>query len=301
LNRKTVIIVTGPTASGKTSLAIDIALFFKTEIVSADSRQCFRELNIGVAKPDGQQLASVKHHFINSHSIYDEVNAAVFAEFAHHALNEIFRNHDVAVVAGGTGLYIKALTEGLDDIPEIPAQIRNEIRTAYNQHGIEWLKMQVSEQDPLYYSTGETDNPQRMLRALEVKLATGKSIRKFQGGGSTGSKYNFIKYAIELPRAQLYAMINMRVDHMMQQGLEAEAGSLLPNRHLNALQTVGYSELFDYFDGKISLPEAIDKIKQNTRNYAKRQLTWFRKDKEIRWIKDFAGIRDELRTLLQTS
>jgi len=301
LNKKRVILITGPTASGKTSLAIQVALHFNTEIISADSRQCFRELNIGVAKPSAEQLAAVRHHFINSHSIHDEVNAAVFAAYANDVLAEIFTKHDVAVMAGGTGLYIRAFEKGLDDIPDIPAGIRNDILENYRQHGIGWLQNQLQLDDPVYFEHGEILNPQRMMRALEVKLATGRSIKEFQLKTARGNDENvardfdFPKFAVDLPRERLYAQINQRVDDMITQGLEAEARSLLPFRHLNALQTVGYSEMFDYFDGKRSREEAIAKIKQNTRNYAKRQMTWFRRDAEICWIRTPDEIQEKVR------
>jgi tRNA dimethylallyltransferase len=287
VKNKTVILITGPTASGKTSLALTTAQHYKTEIISADSRQCFIELNIGVAKPSLSELASVKHYFINSHSIHDEVNAVTFAQYATNAAEKIFSGHDVLVMAGGTGLYIKAFLEGLDDIPTIPAAIRENIVTQYEQNGLQWLQEQVRENDPDYFNKGENSNPQRLMRALEVKAGTGKSITAFHGtlkGSGAADKYKVQKYAIDISREELYENINQRVDAMMNEGLLEEVKSLVPYKHLNALQTVGYTELFDHLDGKCSLEEAVNKIKQNTRNYAKRQMTWFRKDKEINYI-----------------
>lgn len=248
-----------------------------TSIISADSRQCFRELNIGVAKPSPAELKEVSHYFINSHSIHDTVTAATFADYAEAALQEIFADSDVAVMAGGTGLYIKAFLEGFDEIPEVPVSLRQTIRDDFNTKGMEWLKNEVRVNDPVYFQQGETTNPQRMMRALEVKLATGKSIRDFQTSRRKTRDFTVENIAIEPPREQLYQNINERVDRMMEEGLLAEAKALVPFRHLNALQTVGYTELFDYFDGKYSLAEAVEKIKQNTRNYAKRQMTWMRK------------------------
>jgi tRNA dimethylallyltransferase len=295
LNSKTLIILTGPTASGKTSLAIELALHLSTEIVSADSRQCYRELNIGVAKPDQQQLAAVPHHFINSHSIFDDVNAAVFSEYAHKVLDTLFVNRDTAVMAGGTGLYIRAFTDGLTSIPKIPADLRRELRGQYDKNGLDWLKDELIKADPLYAAEGEMKNPQRMLRALEVKKATGVSIKQYHSiSDDQRHYYNIRKFAVEISRDQLYHNINHRVDQMVNLGLIEEARSLLPFRHLNALQTVGYAELFDYFDGRVNESEAIDKIKQHTRNYAKRQLTWFRKEEGIKWIK---GIDDILQAI----
>lgn len=251
-------------------------------------------MNIGVAKPSPEELAAVNHYFVNSHSIHDHVNAVVFAKYANQALDEIFFQNDVAVMAGGTGLYLRAFTEGLDDIPDIDPEIRNGIIQHYEANGIQGLQEQLQSTDPLYYKKGEIQNPQRMMRALEVKMATGKSILEFQKtrfdrDNTTTTKkatpYDIVKYAIDLPRAELYSNINMRVDQMMQDGLLDEVKSLLPFKQLNALQTVGYTELFEYLDGNTSLPEAVEKIKQNTRRYAKRQLTWFRKDSHLHWLK----------------
>jgi tRNA dimethylallyltransferase len=280
VKEKTLILVAGPTASGKTSCALELARSHKTSIISADSRQCFKELNIGVAKPSPAELAEIRHYFINTHSIHDTVNAMTFAEYANNALNEIFRSNNIAVMAGGTGLYIKAFLEGFDDIPDVPSEIRNRVKEEYELKGREWLQKELQEKDPVYYEKGEIMNPQRMMRALEVKLATGRSIREFQRA-SAGRRHDFLIKNITLspPRETLYRNINQRVEEMMEKGLLEEARALLPFRHLNALQTVGYTELFDYFDGKYSLPEAVEKIKQNTRNYAKRQLTWLRKVK----------------------
>ena len=287
MKTKTVILITGPTASGKTSLAISAAQHYHTEIISADSRQCFIEMNIGVAKPSAEELAAVKHHFINSHSIHHEVNAATFAQYANDAAEKIFSLNDVLVMTGGTGLYIKAFLEGLDDIPQVAPEIRENILKNYESKGLQWLQDEVRVNDPEFFSEGEVKNPQRLMRALEVKLATGQSIKTFHGkqsGGGVSETYNVVKYAIDIPREQLYENINSRVDRMMKDGLMEEVRSLYPYRHLNALQTVGYTELFEHLDGKMSVDEAVNKIKQNTRNYAKRQMTWFRKDKGIVWI-----------------
>jgi tRNA dimethylallyltransferase len=295
VNTKTVILITGPTASGKTSLALQTALRYNTEIISADSRQCFIEMNIGVAKPSPEELAAVPHYFINSHSIHDDVNASTFARYASNAAEKIFQHHDVLVMAGGTGLYIKAFLEGLDDVPSVPSELRDHIKKQYEEKGSQWLQDEIRASDPKFFAEGEIKNPQRLMRALEVKLATGRSIKDYHnssGSSSAGAakKYNVLKYAIDIPREQLYQHINSRVDKMIREGLVEEARSLLPFRKLNALQTVGYSELFDCFDGKIALEEAINKIKQNTRNYAKRQITWFKKDKQIKWISSLAEV-----------
>lgn len=284
MKQKTCIIITGPTAAGKTALAIAIAQHFNTEIISADSRQCFREMSIGVAKPSAEQLQQVHHYFINSHSIHDDVNAAVFEQYALHAADTVFQQHDVVVMVGGTGLYIKAFCEGLDDMPPVSQQVREQITAAFKEKGLEWLQQQVQEHDPLYYSTGEIQNPQRLMRALEVKLATGQSIRSFQQRKSVERPFNIIKTGLELPKEVLHGNIDQRVHEMIAQGLADEVRALVPWRHLNALRTVGYSEMFDYLDGNISLQEAIALIQKNTRQYAKRQMTWFKKDTAIQWF-----------------
>ncbi|AEV98345.1 tRNA (adenosine(37)-N6)-dimethylallyltransferase MiaA [Niastella koreensis] len=282
MNKKTCVIIAGPTAVGKTAAAIEVARHFYTEIISADSRQCFKEMDIGVAKPSPEELKQVHHYFINTHSIQDNVNAAVFEQYALQAIDNIFQQHDIAVVTGGTGLYIKAFCEGLDDMPPLSPEIRTAIQEQYQQHGIAWLQQQVQEQDPLYYATGEIQNPQRLMRALEVKQATGQSIRSFQQQKKVTRPFNIIKLGLELPKPELHARINTRVDGMMKQGLKAEAERLYPFRELNALQTVGYKEFFDYFDGEEGDP--VEKIKVNTRHYAKRQMTWFKKDAAFQWF-----------------
>jgi tRNA dimethylallyltransferase len=277
MNRKTCIIVTGPTAVGKTSYSIDLALQYNTQIISADSRQCFKELNIGVAKPSKEQLQKVKHYFINTHSILEEVNAKIFEEYALRSVDEIFKNNDVAIMVGGTGLYIKAFCEGLDDIPETDEMIRKKLNEQYLDKGIQWLQNEIELHDPQYFLKGEMQNPQRMLRALEVKLSTDKSILSFHSQKKIKRVFNIKTIVMDLPREQLYNNINLRVDEMIKEGLVKEAESLFAFRHYNALQTVGYSELFNYFEGKISLSNAIEEIKKNTRHYAKRQMTWLRK------------------------
>ncbi|HSC36812.1 MAG TPA: tRNA (adenosine(37)-N6)-dimethylallyltransferase MiaA [Chitinophagaceae bacterium] len=283
----TCIVIAGPTAVGKTALAIAVAQHFNTSIISADSRQCFTELSIGVAKPSPEELQQVKHYFINSHSVKQDVNAAVFEQYALTTAETIFRDHDTVVMAGGTGLYIKAFCEGLDDIPGIDATLREELLQQYKTGGMNWLQEAVRTEDPVYYASGEIQNPRRLLRALEVKRATGQSIRSFQEGKTASRDFNIIKIGLDLPREQLYNNINHRVDNMMQEGLLAEVTALLPYRQLNALQTVGYKELFDYLDNTLSLDAAVDLIKTNTRRYAKRQLTWFRKDAAIKWFSPF--------------
>ena len=277
MKKNTCLIITGPTAVGKSSLAIQLALKYNTSIISADSRQCYKEMNIGVAKPLPEQLQQVHHYFINSHSITEEVNAAGFEQYAIDAATTIFENNRVAVVVGGTGLYIKAFCEGLDLVPPVDLVIRDEVIKNYEIKGIGWLKQQIQEKDPQFFTAGEMQNPQRMMRALEVKLSTGMSIRQYQRGKKADRDFDCIMIGLELPKELLHQQINQRVDDMMRQGLLEEVKGLYSSRFLNALQTVGYSELFHFIEGQLTLPEAIMLIKQNTRRYAKRQITWFKK------------------------
>jgi len=279
-----VIIIVGPTASGKTALSLKLAQQLNTDIISADSRQCFRELNIGVAKPTSEELQQVKHYFINSHSIYDVVNAQVFEQYALNAVDEIFTHNKYAVMVGGTGLYIKAFCEGLDEIPKIEEKIRQDIVNLYKTSGLAWLQQQVQVNDPEFWAVAEQQNPQRLMRALEIKMATGKSVLHFRKIKPVERPFNIIKMGISLPRHILYNNINTRVDDMIRSGLVEEGRAMLPNRQINALQTVGYKELFSFFDGACTLAEAIEQIKLNTRHYAKRQLTWFQKDGTVNWM-----------------
>lgn len=281
---KTCIIIAGPTAVGKTAYAIQLAQYFNTSIISADSRQCFKELTIGVAKPSEEELQYVPHHFINSHSVNEEVNAAVFEQYALQKINEIFVSNDIAVMVGGTGLYIKAFCEGIDEVPAVDAAVRQQIIAGYEHNGMEWLQQQVEAKDPFYFEKGEIKNPQRLMRALEVKLSTGNSITSYQTQQKKEREFNIVKIALELPRETLYQNINKRVDSMIAEGLVEEVRGLLPLKNYNALQTVGYRELFEYFEGNTTIEKAIEQVKQNTRHYAKRQMTWFKKDPEWKWI-----------------
>jgi tRNA dimethylallyltransferase len=283
---KTVIIITGPTGSGKTELAVQLALHFNTSIISADSRQCFRELNIGVAKPTPLQLSEVKHYFISSLSIQEEVNAAVFESMALQCCEEIFLRQDVVVMCGGTGLYIRAFREGLDEIPWIDEGIRKKIRDQYLENGLEWLQGAIKNEDPLFYAAGEITNPQRIMRALEVVQSTGRSIISFRNHPKKQRPFRILEFAIRLPRKELYRRIDQRVDDMMEAGLLDEVKKLLPYQHLNALQTVGYTELFEYLQGRSSLGDAVSLIKQNTRHYAKRQITWLNKNENLIWLEN---------------
>ncbi|MFP5042802.1 tRNA (adenosine(37)-N6)-dimethylallyltransferase MiaA [Parasediminibacterium sp. JCM 36343] len=296
----TVIIIAGPTAVGKTALAIQLALHFNTSIISADSRQCFKELNIGVAKPTLQELNTVSHYFIGTHSIEEEVNAGIFEKYALEVAATIFQQHPIAIMVGGTGLYIKAFTEGIDAMPSIPDTLRATIIQQYEQQGLGWLQEQVQAQDPIFWQQAEKQNPQRLMRALEITIATGKSITQFRSQQTANRPFDIIKVGIEMPREQLVNRIIHRIDMMVNDGLVAEAEALLPFQHLNALQTVGYKELFAYFNQQCTLPEAINQIKTNTRQYAKRQMTWFKKDKSFQWFMQSPNLLEDVMGYLET-
>ena len=283
---KTVVIIAGPTATGKTALSLELATHFNTEIISADSRQCYKELNVGVAKPSEQELASIKHYFINSHSIHDNVNAQVFEKYALSSVEKIFRKNDIAIMVGGTGMYIKAFCEGLDEIPETNAEIRKEIIKNYAEKGLVWLQDEVKKHDFEFWQQAEQKNPQRLMRALEVITSTGRSITAFRKNEKIQRSFNIKKIGITLAKEPLHINIEKRVDEMIKKGLIEEVKALYQYKNINALQTVGYKEIFSFLDGKISLGEAISKIKVNTKQYAKRQQTWFKKDKEISWMRE---------------
>ena len=275
----------GPTAVGKTSFAVALAKALDTEIISADARQCYKEMNIGVARPSIEELKAAPHHFIASHSITENINASYFENWAMEKVQALFTAKDAVVMVGGTGLYIKAFCEGLDLIPAIDTSIRENIILQYEKLGMRWLQKEVSVKDPPYWEKGEQKNPQRLMRALEVILGTGSSILSFQNKKAIERPFKMVKIGLELEREELYQRINDRVLNMIELGLENEVKSLEAFAHLNALQTVGYSEWKDYFEQKISLEKVIENIQQNTRHYAKRQMTWFKRDPSITWFK----------------
>ena len=277
-------VIAGPTAVGKTAVAIQLAQRLGTSIISADSRQCYKEMTIGTAKPSPAELKSVKHYFIDEFRVTDHLTAADFEALGLKYLGEIFADSNTAVLCGGTGLYIKALCEGLDEMPGTDPHIVKQTEDEYGQYGLNWLQEALQKEDPDFYSTGEIQNPARMLRALSFIRSTGSSITRYRTQSKKRRPFKIIKAGLELPRGQLYDRINQRAADMMGQGLLAEVQRLYPHRHLKNLQTVGYSELFDHIDGKCTLADAVDKIKQHTRNYAKRQMTWFKKDDGIRWF-----------------
>jgi tRNA dimethylallyltransferase len=281
---KTLIVIAGPTAVGKTVAAIEVAKHFDTVVVSADSRQFFREMSIGTAKPSAEELAQAKHYFIDSHSITEPFSVGDFERECLMLLDDLFKKHDYVVLAGGSGLYIKAICEGFDDLPTADPAIREKLNLELEEEGLNYLQEKLKQADPVYYNQVDLGNPQRIIRALEVFESTGNPISYYRQATVNKRPFHIIKLALNMPRELLYRRINDRVDIMLQQGLLAEIASLLPYRQLNALNTVGYAEIFDYMDGTITLDKAVEMIKQNTRRFAKRQLTWFRKDQQFIWF-----------------
>jgi len=282
--KKNLLVVVGPTAIGKTALAIDLAQYFSTEIVSADSRQFFQEMAIGTAKPSANELAAVPHHFVNSHSINTFFSTGDFEKQALEKIDNLFNVHEQLVMVGGSGLYINAVCNGLDELPDTDLTIRADLKEKFATEGIEAIKQQLAVVDPEFYARVDQANPQRMIRGLEFFLSTGEKLSTYQTNHKKDRPFKQIKIGLNTDREKLYTRINHRVDLMMDAGLLAEVQRLLPYRHLNALNTVGYSELFDHLDGHSTLEQAVDAIKQNTRRFAKRQLTWFRRDPEITWF-----------------
>jgi len=281
--KPTVYIVAGPTAVGKTTFAIELAKRLGTSIISVDSRQCFKELLIGVARPSDAELTAVKHYFIADHSISENLNAAYFEQFALQKTDELLKQHGAVVMVGGTGLYIKAFCEGIDPMPTIDPAIRESIIASYEAKGLIWLQSEIKHRDPAFWDVAEQMNPQRLMRALEVLNATGQSILHFRNATKKERPFRIIKIGLEMPMELLTKRIHQRVDEMVAAGLFEEAASVIDYRNQTALQTVGYKEVFDYMDGKISKEQAIEQIKIHTRQYAKRQLTWFKKDPEFVW------------------
>lgn len=284
MSTKTLIVIVGPTGSGKTDLSIGVAEHFRCPILSTDSRQFYRGIPIGTAQPEMEQLERVEHHFIASHSLQDDFNCGAYEVAALQRLEELFATHDVVVAVGGSGLYVKALTEGMDDLPEVDAFLRKQLSERLQQEGLEALGEELCRLDPDFYAVVDRKNPARVLRALEVCIATGKPYSSLRTGTRRHRPFNIIKIGTNMDRAELYDRINRRVDMMIEAGLEQEAREVYPLRHLNSLQTVGYREMFDYFDGVTTRDEAIELIKRNSRRYAKRQLTWFGRDDEIEWF-----------------
>ncbi|ALL08047.1 tRNA dimethylallyltransferase [Pedobacter sp. PACM 27299] len=289
LLNKTLIVIVGPTGIGKTALAIELARHFSTEIISADSRQFFKEMEIGTAKPSPEELNAAPHHFINSHSIQMLFSTGDFEIQALQLMEDLFKKQDLLIMVGGSGLYIDAVCNGLDDLPDTDLNIREQLKQQLEEEGIESIKQQLKIYDPEYYEKVDQANPQRMVRGLEFFLSTGEKLSSYQTNSKKQRPFNIIKIGLNMNRAALYERINHRVDQMMDAGLLEEVKELQEYRKYNALNTVGYSELFDYLDGHIPLETAVDKIKQNTRRFAKRQLTWFRRDDNTAWFEPNAS------------
>jgi tRNA dimethylallyltransferase len=285
IQKPLLVIVLGPTAVGKTSVAISLAQKFKTCILSADSRQFYKEIPIGTAQPSREELDSVKHYFIADNSIANPIDAGTYGREARKILEAEFKTHSVVIMAGGSGLYIDAVVNGFDVLPDADAAMREELQNTFEEKGIEALQEELKKLDPEFYEEIDKNNPSRLIRAIEVCRLSGKKYSDLRMGKQEELPFNVLKIGLDLPREELYARINLRVDDMMERGLEKEAKTVYPNRKLNALQTVGYKELFDYFDGIITKEKAVELIKQHSRNYAKRQLTWWRRDETIIWFK----------------
>lgn len=281
---KHLITIIGPTAIGKTAMAIKIAQHFKCEIISADSRQFFKEMAIGTAVPSTDELAAAPHHFIQNISIFEEYTVGDYERDAIAKLDELFITNDYAVMVGGSGLYIDAVLKGFDDFPDVGPAIRQELIAKYEANGIEYLQQQLQELDPVHYEKVAKENPQRLMRALEVCIGSGRPYSSFLNIKKNSRNFTPIIIGLEAGREIIYNRINQRVDIMAEAGLIEEARSLYPHNSLNALQTVGYRELFSYFDGDFTLSFALEEIKKNTRRFAKRQMTWFKRTENVRWF-----------------
>ncbi len=302
-NQKYLVVIAGPTGVGKTALAIQLAKHFNTKILSADSRQFYKEMSIGTAKPTPSELKEAEHLFIDSLSIHNNYSIGDFEKDAIKALDELFKDNQVVFLVGGSGLYINAVLYGIDEFENVADATKEKVRKQYEEKGLNWLQEQIRNSDPDYYNTVDINNPQRLQRALEVCLETGKPYSSFLSQDKKQRNFEAIKILINTDREKLYERINKRVDQMIKDGLVEEAKSLYPNKHLNALNTVGYKELFSHFGGEIELPAAIDLIKQKTRNYAKRQLTWFNNQDtyEIFGPDDAEKIKAYLEIIIQNS
>ena len=293
------ITIIGPTAIGKTALSIDLAQHFGCDIISCDSRQFFKEMKIGTAVPNDEELASATHHFIQNKSIFESYSVGDFEQEALSKLKELFQKNNIQIMVGGSGLYVDAVLKGFDDFPDIDDLVRNEINTKYDELGFEYLQEQLQKLDSEYYQKLQTknpqtlQNPQRMKRFVEVCIGSGKPYSSFIGKRKNSRNFTPIIIGLEADREVMYNRINQRVDIMLNEGLLAEVQTLYPNKHLNALQTVGYRELFDYFDGKTTLEFAIEQIKMNTRRFAKRQITWFKRTENVSWF-DYLTDRKEI-------
>lgn len=284
INRPTLIVVVGPTGSGKSALAVELAKHYGASIISTDSRQVYRGLSIGTAQPTADELAAAKHYFIADREVEDNFNCGRYETEALALLEELFKTNRYVVAVGGSGLYVKALCEGMDSLPEADDEVRQMLKSRLESEGIGSLVEELRRLDPKYAEEVDLCNPARVMRALEVCLTTGKPYSEQRSGTVAERWFNIVKIGTDMPRDVLYERIDRRVDMMVEAGLVEEARTMYPKRELNSLQTVGYREMFDYFDGTITLAEAIELVKRNSRRYAKRQLTWFRRDEEIGWF-----------------
>lgn len=281
---KTLIVITGPTGIGKTTVGINIAQHFQTEIVSADSRQIFKELCIGTAVPEQHELEAVKHHFIQTHSITESYNASRYETEALALINDLFKSQDVLVMVGGSMMYIDAICKGIDIMPDADPEIRSDLKKQLEENGLESLRLLLKSLDPEYYKTVDLKNPNRIVHALEISIQTGKPFSSFRSNKNKKRPFSIVKIALNCDRKTLHNRINLRVDQMEKAGLEREARSVYPRKDLTALKTVGYRELFAYFDGETTREKAFELIKRNSRRYAKKQITWFRKDEDVIWF-----------------
>lgn len=284
MKSKRLIVVVGPTSVGKTEVAIRLAEYYKTEIISADSRQIYKELEIGTAKPGADELARINHFFVNTHSIKEDFDAGEYGRKALECIHQLFNTHNTLILCGGSGLYIKAVLEGFDEMPEIPAGIREKIVEEFKSHGLLWLQKEVEAADPDYYAHVDSKNPQRLMRALELFRVANIPVKQLRKRKKIEHSFEVIKIGLEVNREELYERIDNRMDRMIEMGLFEEAEKFYPQRALNALQTVGYREIFGFLDGQYDKEEAIRLLKRNSRRYAKRQLTWFKKDQQIKWF-----------------
>lgn len=281
---KTLIVILGPTGVGKTDLSIRIAKHFNTVISSSDSRQVYREMSIGTAVPEKEQLEAVKHHFIHTHSIHDYFSSWECEKQTIELLTELYKEKDEVLLVGGSMMYIDAVCNGIDEIPTIDPELRQEVFAQYEKNGLESMKMQLKQLDPVFYDQVDLKNAKRVIHAVEICLMTGKPYSELRTNSKKKRDFKIVKIGLNRDRAELYSRINTRVDQMIEEGLIEEAKAIFEFRHYNSLNTVGYKELFEHFDGNISLEKAIELIKRNSRRYAKRQLSWFRRDEEIEWF-----------------
>ncbi|NBC83891.1 MAG: tRNA (adenosine(37)-N6)-dimethylallyltransferase MiaA [Bacteroidetes bacterium] len=296
MQNKHLIIILGPTAVGKTNVAIHMARAFETQIISADSRQIYREMSVGTAVPSAEELQTVPHHFIQERSVTEYYNASMYEQDVLQRLENLYKKHDVIVMSGGTGLYIDTVCKGIDDLPDVNPELRKQLTEEFEKEGIESLRQRLNILDPEYYKKVDLNNAKRLLKAIEISLITGKPYSSLLTKPSKKRYFNILKIGLNIDRETLYNRINARVDQMIKEGLETEARNLVPHRNINALNTVGYKEFFDFFEGHHTREKAIELIKRNTRRYARRQLTWFKKDTDITWFQpdDIESIKNHI-------